>query len=81
MTPDAPGRPTELLTAPLPVSLWLIWTLAVVVTAAWVAWPALQGPEPLDTLRLVIMSGLAGVAELLVITVIELHLAPWRFLD
>lgn len=64
-----------------PLALWLIWTLAVVATAAWVALPALVGTAQLDTLRLVIRSGMVGIAGLLALTVLEIRLSPWRFLD
>lgn len=67
--------------AELPLGLWALWTFAVVVTALWVAWPALLGSAPLDTPRLVIRSALVGVAGLLALTVLEIRVAPWRFLD
>lgn len=74
----APAAPAE---DPFPLGLWALWTLAVVAVAARVAWPAIVGDAPLDTLRLVISSGLMGAGGLLVLTVLEIRLAPWRFLD
>lgn len=72
----------EVATATLfPLSLWVLWTLSVIASAIWVAWPALRGLAPLDTLRLVITSALVGLSGLLLLTVIEIRLAPWRFLD
>ncbi|HMQ29754.1 MAG TPA: hypothetical protein PKD53_03460 [Chloroflexaceae bacterium] len=65
----------------LPLGLWLLWALSVAATAAWVAWPSLRGEAPLDTLRLVVTSGLVGVVGLLILTVLEIRLAPWHFLD
>lgn len=77
----ADPRPEPPPAAPFPLNLWMIWTLSVIATAIWVAWPALWGAAPLDTLRLVIMSALTGVAGMLLLTVMEICLAPWRFLD
>ncbi len=65
----------------IPLGLWLLWTLAVAAAAARVAWPALLGVAPLDLIRLVVTSALVGAAGLLALTVIELRLAPWRFLE
>lgn len=62
-------------------AFWLAWGLALLSTAVWVAWPALHNLSPPDVTRLVITSALAGVAGLLLLTVIEIRLAPWRFLD
>jgi hypothetical protein len=67
--------------APFPLGLWVLWTLSVIASAVWVAWPALRGLAPLDTLRLVITSALVGLFGLLLLTVVEIRLAPWRFLD
>lgn len=66
---------------PFPLGLWVLLALSVIASAAWVAWPALRGLAPLDTLRLVITSALVGLAGLLLLTVIEIRLSPWRFLD
>jgi hypothetical protein len=64
----------------LPVGLWLLWTAVVVAAAIRVAWPALWGAAPLDIPGMVIQSALAGVSGLVVITLLEIRLAPWRFL-
>ena len=66
---------------PFPLTLWVIWTLAVVASAIWSAWPSIWHSTPLDTLQLIIASALTGVAGLLVLTILEIRLAPWRFLD
>lgn len=72
----------ETATATLfPLGLWVLWALSVVISAVWVAWPALGGLAPLDTLHLVITSALVGLSGLLLLTVIEIRLTPWRFLD
>lgn len=73
-----PHAPTA---TPFPLGLWVLWALSVIASAAWVVWPAIRGLAPLDTLRLVITSALVGLAGLLLLTVIEIRLAPWRFLD
>lgn len=65
----------------LPLGLWLLRTLSVIASAVWVAWPALRGLAPLDTLRLVITSALLGLTGPLLLTGIEIRLAPRHFLD
>jgi hypothetical protein len=55
--------------------LWTLWTLAVVATG-YRTWQA----ETL-VLALVIDCLLVGIIGLIVMTVIELQLQPWRFLD
>lgn len=60
---------------------WLVVVLAMTLTAVWVGWPAFSGAAPLDTPRLVITCLLAGVVSLLALTVIEMRLAPWRFMQ
>jgi hypothetical protein len=79
--PHVDSPPPAPTATPFPLGLWLVWTLAVIASAAWVAWPALRGLAPLDTFRLVITSALVGLTGLLLLTVIEIRLAPWHFLD
>lgn len=81
MSYDRSPAPHDVGPAALPLGLWLLWALPVAATAAWVAWPALRGEAPLDLARLVTTSALVGLAGLLALTVLELRLAPWHFLD
>jgi hypothetical protein len=65
----------------LQVVLWILWTLAVVVTA-YLNWHAdIVAHHPTNVLGLVIHSTLVGVVGLVVMTMIEMHLEPWRFMD
>jgi hypothetical protein len=75
--PHGPPLPIE----PFPLGLWVIWTFSVVATAFWVAWPALCEAAPLDMIRLVVTSALVGAVGLLILTALEISIAPWRFLD
>ncbi len=76
-TIDRPRR----LTRGLQATLWALWTLAVVSGGAW-GWRAdtLAG-RPLNMLGMAINAILVGVIGLIVVTKIEMHLDPWRFLD
>ena len=65
----------------LQVVLWTLWTLAVVVTA-YLNWHAdIVAHQPTNVLGLVIHSALAGLVGLVVMTMIEMHLEPWRFME
>lgn len=65
----------------LQVVLWTLWTLAVVVTA-YLNWHAdIVAHQPTNVLGLVIHSALVGLIGLVVMTMIEMHLEPWRFMD
>lgn len=72
--------PTPPTGSSFPREYWLAVVLAMTLTAVWVGWPAFIGAAPLATTRLVISCLLAGVVSLLALTVIEMHLAPWRFM-
>ena len=61
--------------------LWFLWTLVVVVRA-YFSWRAdVVAQRPVNLLGLVIHCGVIGVIGLVVMTVIEMRLEPWRFLQ
>lgn len=64
-----------------PALLWALWALSVIGAAASVWWDAASAGQPLDIIFLVVRCTLVGLAGLLVLTLIEIRLAPWRFLD
>ena len=65
----------------LQVVLWTIWTIAVAVTA-YLNWRAdVIAQRPINSLGLVIHSVLTGLIGLVVLTVIEIRVEPWRFMD
>jgi hypothetical protein len=65
----------------LQVILWTLWTLAV-VGAAYHSWHAdMVAHRPTELLGLVIHCTVVGIIGLIVLTLIERHLEPWRFLD
>ncbi len=61
--------------------LWFVWTGAVLSRAYLYVRPALHAQELVDLPGLVIHCALAGVIGMLVLTMIELRLEPWRFID
>ena len=65
----------------LQIILWTIWTLAVVVTG-YVSWHAdIVAQRPVNLLGLVIHCVVVGMIGLIVLTVVEMRLEPWRFLE
>jgi cell division protein FtsX len=61
--------------------LWIFWTL-VVVTTGYVSWHAdVVAQRPTSLLGLVIHCAVVGVIGLIVLTVVEMRLEPWRFLE
>jgi hypothetical protein len=61
--------------------LWTTWTLAV-VAMAYRSWHAdLVAQRSFDLSGLVVHGTLTGLVGLLVMTMIEIQLEPWRFLD
>ena len=65
----------------LQVILWTLWTLTVVGTA-YFSWRAdMVAHRPIELLGLVIHCTVVGIIGLVVLTVIERQLEPWRFLD
>ena len=65
---------------PFPIGLWVIWTLSVISNALWVSWPTILDHTALDLPRLVVSSALVGAIGLLLITLLEIRLAPRKFL-
>ena len=60
--------------------LWSLWTLMVVVRA-YFSWRAdVVAQRPINLLGLAIHCGVIGVIGLVVLTVVEMRLEPWRFL-
>lgn len=74
-------RPPASPADPFSLALWLLWALSIAAMATWIAWPAIRGLAPLDMPRLVIMSALTGAVGLLLLAILEIRFAPWRFLD
>ena len=65
----------------LQVTLWTLWSL-LVVGVGFFSWHAdVLAQRPINTLGLVIHCGVAGVIGLVVMTVVEMRLEPWRFMD
>jgi hypothetical protein len=65
----------------LQLFLWSIWTLAV-AGVAYFSWHADRATQhPLNVVGLVIHCGLVGIVGLVVITLVEMRLEPWRFTD
>jgi len=61
--------------------LWSLWTIAV-ATVGYLSWHAdVVAQRPINMLGLVIHCTLAGLIGLVVMTKIEMHLEPWRFID
>ena len=77
---DTSSRPRR-LTRGLQAALWALWTLAVVSGGA-LGWRAdtLAG-RPLSLLGMAIDAILVGVIGLIVLTLVEMRLEPWRFLE
>jgi len=65
----------------LQLLLWAVWTTGVLSRAYLYVRPALDAQEPVDLTGLVIHCVLAGLMGMLVLTLIEMRLEPWRFLD
>ena len=65
----------------LQIVLWTLWTLLVAGTALFRWYADITDNRPLDLLGLAIYSTLAGLAGLLIITLIELRTDPEKFLD
>jgi hypothetical protein len=69
------------VTRGLQAALWTLWTLAV-ISGGYLGWraDALAG-RPLNLLGMAISAGTVGVIGLIVLTLIEMRMEPWRFLD
>jgi hypothetical protein len=79
-TSETGTRPRR-LTRGLQTILWTLWTLAVVGAGVW-GWRSdtLAG-RPLSLLGMAIDAVLVGVIGLIVLTIVEMRLEPWRFLE
>jgi hypothetical protein len=67
--------------ASLQVVLWTIWSLVVIVVG-YISWHAdIAAHRPANILGLVIHCVVAGLIGLIVMTLIEMRLEPWRFID
>ena len=65
----------------LQIILWALWTIAV-VAVGYFNWHAdVVAQRPINTLGLVIHCVVTGIIGLVVLTKIEMHLEPWRFLE
>ena len=74
-------RNAERASHSLQILLWTLWTLAVVATG-YFSWGAdVVAQRPVNLLGLVIHCGVVGVIGLVVLTVVEMRLEPWRFLE
>ena|SRR5690242_4208738 len=61
--------------------LWLLWTAAV-VTTGYLSWHSdVSAQRPFSVLGLVVHCGVVGMIGLVVLTLVEMRLEPWRFLD
>jgi amino acid transporter len=76
----ASSRPRR-VTRGLQASLWALWALAV-VSGGYLGWRAdtLAG-RPLNLLGMAISAITVGVIGLIALTLIEMRLEPWRFLE
>jgi hypothetical protein len=64
----------------LPILLWALWTFAI-VAVGYLNWHAdVVAQRPIDTVGLVIHCVVAGIIGLVIMTKVEMHLEPWRFL-
>ena len=67
--------------ASLQAVLWAAWTVVVIVVG-YFNWHADRiAHRPTNSLGLVIHCVLAGLIGMVVMTVIEMHMEPWRFMD
>jgi len=65
----------------LQAALWVIWT-AVVIGRAYLSWYADHAAQrPFNLLGMVVHCAVIGVVGLVVLTFVEIHLEPWRFLN
>ena len=67
--------------ASLQLVLWMIWTFVVIVVG-YISWHSdIAAHRPTNILGLMIHCALAGLIGLVVMTKIEMHVEPWRFMD
>ncbi len=65
----------------LKLTLWAIWTLVVAATAYRSYHADVLAQRPVDLIGMVVHCVVVGLIGLIVLTVIEQRLEPWRFLD
>jgi hypothetical protein len=65
----------------LQIVLWLLWSLVVAAVGYANGHADLLAKRPTTTRGLVIYCALTGLIGQVVMTIIEMHLEPWRFLD
>ncbi len=65
----------------LQIVLWTIWSLVVIGVGFFNWYADVIANRPINILGLVIDCVVAGLIGLVVMTVIEMHLEPWRFMD
>jgi hypothetical protein len=63
----------------LQIVLWTLWTLMVAGVGFFSRHADVLAQRPVNTLGLAIHCVVAGVIGLIVLTIIEMHLEPWRF--
>jgi polyferredoxin len=67
--------------ASLQIVLWTVWTL-IVIAVGYVSWHAdIVAQRPTNVLGLVIHCVVAGLIGLIIMTLIEMRVEPWRFID
>ena len=67
--------------ASLQIVLWTIWSLVVIVVG-YISWHAdIAAHRPANILGLAIHCVVAGLIGLIVMTLIEMRMEPWRFID
>jgi hypothetical protein len=65
----------------LQILLWTLWSLAV-VGVGFFSWHAdVLAQRPINTLGLVIHCVAAGAIGLVIMTLVEMRVEPWRFMD
>ena len=65
----------------LQILLWTLWTLLVVGVGLFNWHADVIAQRPTNILGLVIHCAVAGVIGMVVTTLIEMHVEPWRFTD
>lgn len=65
----------------LQLALWGVWTFIVVGVGVWTWWPTFMAQQPLSIIDLIVRCTFTGLLGLIVITLIEQRVEPWRFID
>jgi hypothetical protein len=61
--------------------LWALWT-AVVVGTAYISWHVDEvAQRPFNALGMAVHCAVVGVIGLVVLTIVEIRLEPWRFMN